>query len=127
MNFPAHIEKALTDVELCSTEVSSALVSGEPLALVSASAALRQAALDFSQLLQDITQVDLKSKNLKLRLKRIADIMAFQRESLIRRTVLVERALNAMVPATQSTTYAQVAGPYGSPGKQTGAFKLLSA
>ncbi len=125
--FPAHIEKALTDVELHVNDVASALVSGEPQALATASVALRQAAIDFSALLQRLTPVELKNKHLKPRLKNIADGMATHRESLIRRTVLVERALNAIVPATQSATYAQAAGPYGSLGKQTGAFKFLAA
>jgi len=124
--FPAHLEKALTEVELYFNDVSVALVS-EPLALATASATLRQAAIDFSALLQGLAPIDLKNQNLKLRLKRLADGMAVQRESLIRRTVLVERGLNAIVPSTQSATYAQVAGPYGSAGKQTGAFKYLAA
>jgi hypothetical protein len=127
MIFPAHIEDALIDVELCFNDVTAALVSGEPLALATASAALRQGALDFSSLLQRVTPIDLKNKSLKLRLKRLADGMVVQRESLIRRTVLVERALNAIVPATRTATYAQAAGPYGSAGKPTGAFKYLAA
>ena len=127
MNFSAHIENALSGVELCSTEVSAALVSGDPLALLSASSALRQAALDFSQLLQDLTPADLKNRDLKTRLKKLADGMASQRENLLRRSVLVERALNAIMPATLNTTYTQAAGPYGSVGKQSGAFKLLAA
>ena len=127
MIFPAHIENALTEVEHCSSKVSVALVSGEPQALVSASADLRQAAIDFSQLLQNLTPLELRNRVLKSRLKSLANMMASQREGLIRRTVVVERALNAIVPTTLSTTYAQVIGPYGSPGKQTGAFKLLAA
>lgn len=125
--FPPHIEAALTEVELCFDEVSVAIVSGEPLALASASAALQQAAMGFSALLLRLTPIDLKHGSLKLRLKRLADGMAARRESLIRRTVLVERALNTIVPATHNTTYAQAAGPYGRPGKQTGAFKYLAA
>ena len=125
--FPAHIEKALTEVEHYFKDVSAALVSGEPIALAAASGALQQAAIDFSEFLQRQAPMDLKSQRLKLRLKRLADGMAAQRESLIRRTVLVERGLNAIVPATLAPTYAQVAGPYRSLGKQTGAFKFLTA
>ena len=126
--FPAHIEQALTEVEHHFNDVSAALVSGEPLALATASTALRQAAIDFSGLLQRLTPSDRNNKNVKSRLKKIADGMAAQRECLLRRTVLVEMALNAIVPATRSATYAQAAtGPYGSAGKQTGAFKYLAA
>lgn len=125
--FPAHIEEALVEVELHFNDVSAALISGEPLALAAASTALRQASIDFSVLLQRLSPLDLQNGDFKLRLKKIAIGMASQRESLIRRSALVEMALNAIVPATQSTTYARATGPYGSAGRQSGAFKYLSA
>ena len=121
------IEQVLTKVENHFLDVSAALVSGEPDALLSASAALKQATLDCAQLMQRLTPADLKNTTLKLRLKAIADGLAVRRESLIRRTVLVERALNAVVPATQNATYAKAAGPYGTAGKQSGSFKYLAA
>lgn len=125
--FPAHIEETLADVESHFDDLSKALVSGEPIALAAASAALQQAAIVFSQLLQRLTPVELKNNELKSRLKILSDGMVLRRESLIRRTVLVERALNAIVPATCSATYSRAAGPYGSAGKQSGAFKSLAA
>jgi hypothetical protein len=102
-------------------------VSGEPVALEAASGTLRQAAIEFSALLQRLAPADLKNPDLKLRLKKIAEGMATQRTGLIRRTALVEMALNAVVPASLNATYAQAAGPYGSAGKPTGAFKYLAA
>ena len=124
---PAHIEKALSDVDLQFDEVSVALVSGDPHALLAASAGLRQAATDISALIKKMRPSDLNHEELKLRLNKLSDGLAVRRESLIRRTVLVERALNAVVPATESATYAKAAGPYGSAGKQTGTFKVVSA
>lgn len=124
---PAHLEKALAELEFHVNTVSAALVSGEPVALEAASGALRQAAIDFSALLQRLAPSDLKNQDLKLRLKKIAEGLTTQRTSLIRRTALVEMALNAIVPASRDTTYAQAAGPYGSVGKQTGAIKYLAA
>ncbi|NDP39587.1 MAG: hypothetical protein GZ093_12685 [Rhodoferax sp.] len=124
---PAHLEKALTDVELHVNEVSAALVSGEPLALTSASAALRQVAIDFSALLQRLTSFDIRHKDLKPRLTQISNGMLLQRESLLRRTALVEMALNTVMPTDPKATYAQTGGPYASVGRQTGAFKYLAA
>lgn len=121
------MEDALRQVELCLNGVSAALVEGEPDALLGASAALQQAAMDFSAVLERLTPADFQNEALKSRLKKVAEGMALRRESLIRRTALVERALNAIVPASQNATYAQAVGPYGSPGKQTGAFKVLAA
>lgn len=125
--FPAHIEDALLNVELRLNAVSVALVSGEAVALETSSSALRQASIDFSTLVEGLSPKDLNDEHFKLRLKKIAGGIASQRESLIRRSVLVDMALNTVVPATQATTYAQVAGPYGSAGKQSGAFKYLAA
>ena len=124
---PAHLEKTLAEVEFHFKAVSAALVSGDPAALEAASGSLRQIAIDFSAVLQGLAPSDLKNQDLKLRLKKIAEGMATQRSSLIRRTALVEMALNAIVPASRSATYAQATGPYGSAGKQTGAFKYLAA
>ena len=127
MRLPTHLEEALTRVELQFNDVSDALVSGEPVALEAASTALRQAAMNFSALMQGLTPADLQHKDLKSRLKTIVDGMAIRRESLIRRTAMVERALSAVVPASGNNTYAPGSGPYGSAGKQSGAFKYLSA
>ena len=127
MMLPSYITNALAEAERCFDDVSAALASGEPVALETSGAALRQAAMALSALLPRLTALERRDKDLKARLKRLADGMAPRRESLIRRTVLVDRALNAIVPATGSATYGRAAGPYGSLGKQTGAFKYLAA
>ncbi len=122
-----HLDQTLAEAERKFNAVSAALVSGEPLALASAGTELRQAALALSALVQGLTALERNNKNLTARLKRLADGLACQRESLIRRTVLVERALHAIVPASRSATYAQAGAPYASTGKPSGAFKLLAA
>jgi hypothetical protein len=123
----AHTEKSLADVEHCFNDVAAALVSGEPVALEAASALLRQAAIDLSTLMQGLSPAERKNKDLTSRLKKIADGTATLKDGLFRRTALVAMALNAVVPATQDATYAKASGPYGSAGKQTGAFKYLAA
>ncbi len=124
---PAHIEKALTEVEFHFNTVSCALVSGEPVALESASAAMRQAGIDLSALLQRLTPAERKNRQLTIRLRALADGLGERRASLLRRTALVERELNTILPATQGGTYANAAGAYGSPAKSSGAFKRFSA
>lgn len=127
MMLPAHLEKSLSEVELHFNDLSAALVSGEPVALTVASAALRQAAIDFSALLQRLSPADVKHKALKARLTQISNGMALQRESLLRRTALVEMALNTVMPTAVKPTYAQTGEPYASLGRQSGAFKYLAA
>ena len=123
----ARVEKALADVELCFSEVSEALVSGEPLALEVCSAAMRQAAIDISNVMQGLSPDERQDKTLKLRLMKIAEGMATVKDGLFRRTALVEMALKTVVPTAQDSTYAKTSGPYGSLGRQTGAFKYLAA
>jgi hypothetical protein len=124
---PAHVETSLSEVELRFSEVAAALVSGEPVALEAASTVLRQAAIDFSTLLQSLSPSDRQNKELTLRLKKIADGTATLKDGLFRRSAMVDMALKTMVPATQQSTYANTGSPYGSAGKPSGAFKYLSA
>lgn len=124
---PAHIENALINVEQSLNAVSVALLSGDAVVLEAYCSVLRQESIDFSVLLKEITLKNLGDECFKLRLTKIAAAIAFQRETLIRKSVLVDMALNTVVPATQCTTYAQVSSPYGSAGKQSGAFKNMAA
>jgi hypothetical protein len=123
----ARTETALSEVERRFNAVAAALVSGEPVALEATSTVLRQAAIDFSSLLQSLSPAERKDKDLTLRLKAIAEGTAILKDGLFRRAAIVDMALNAVVPATQNATYAKTSSPYGSPGKQTGAFKYLAA
>lgn len=127
MMITTRIEAALVDVERQFSDVADALVSGDPLSLQAASVALRQAAVDFAGLVQGLSSTDLKDPALQIRVKKLAEGMTNHREGLIRRSGMVERRLNALVPATQNNTYTQAGRGYGSSGKQTGAFKVLTA
>ena len=121
------IEKSLTDAERHVAEVAAAILSGEPLSLGIASASLRQATLTLSDAVQRLSPVQRRDPRVSARVRKMAAALALQRESLIRRSVLVERALNTLVPATRDAGYAQGAGAYGRPGRQSGAFGRLSA
>lgn len=123
----APLEAALQNIEKQFGAVSAALVSGEPVALESASAALRQASIDMSTLVQRLTPADQKDSQLAARLKVLAEGLLERRAILLRRSALVERALNTILPTTQNGTYASAAGAYGNPAKSSGAFKRFSA
>jgi hypothetical protein len=121
------IDKPLSMIESQYDALSSAVNSGDPVSVESASMALRQATVDFSNLLAGLPAGVQATRELKARLKKLANGLAIQRGGLIRRTVVVERALHAVVPATRESTYAQSFGPYAGTGRQSGAFKLLAA
>lgn len=123
---PAQIAASLGAVELHLEAVSAAMASGEPAALASASVALRQAAVDLSALLQGVGAAYLKNRNLKAQVKRLAGGIASQRESLLRRSALVEMTLKAVLPLNQSATYGQNTGPYASVGRPFRVIKYLA-
>jgi len=113
---PAEIENALSIIEMECEAVAAAVASGEPQTLERASMVLRQAAVDFAAFLERQGDARLNGDELRMRLKKVTGLMNIQRENLIRRSVLVERALNAMVPSTRKNTYAPAGrtGGYGS-------------
>jgi len=117
---PAEIEKPLSLIELQCEAVAAAVATGEPQMLENASNALQQAALDFSGLMDRLDGAQQAGPELRARLKKLAVQLNIQRENLIRRSVVVERALHAMVPATRKSTYAAPAG-------RAGGYKAFSA
>ena len=122
------IESALKQVELQSEAVALALETGESAALETAAATLREAVLLFSQFAPHISPADREDVLLKLRLKRLAASLASHREGLVRRSVMVDRALDTLLPAaTESATYNKTTGPYGARGRQSKAFNVLKA
>jgi hypothetical protein len=127
MKFSIPVETAFTEFEAHFEEVSQALISGEPMALTQASAQLRQSAVQFSGVVKQLSPAELAHPLLRSRLKLLAAGLASRRESLIRRTAQVERALASIVPSTCNTTYSQGSRPYAGTVRQTGAFKVLAA
>lgn len=110
---PAHIEKPLALMEMQCQAVAAAVGSGEPVELEAASLALRQAAVDFSALMDSIGGAAQAGPQLRMRLKKLATQLGIQRENLLRRSAMVERGLNALVPSTQKSTYAPMGRPVG--------------
>jgi hypothetical protein len=125
--FAPQIEESLTKAELQIEAVSAAIAIGEPAMLVSASTALRRAAIDLSAMLQGSGAMDLNNRRLKARVEKIATELGTRRENLIRRTALVEMALRAVLPVPPSATYGQTTSPYASIGRSSRVVKYLAA
>jgi hypothetical protein len=125
---PIDIETKLAQLEAQFEAVVAAVNSGDPEQLEKAGLTIRQAAVDFSGMMQSVPADLAATKQIKPRLKKIANALAVQRVNLIRRSVVVDRTLQAMVPAAVDDAYKPGAsGPYASALKQSGAFKLLAA
>jgi hypothetical protein len=121
----------LDQIESQLDEFSKALVDFQSDSLVVASTALQTISIAFSKFMQQ--RPDLRADpGLHLRVRKIAAALAVRRESLFRHAVIVERSLAALVPSSQSNTYAPSSGlnvrqAYGSAGRQSGEFRSLSA
>jgi hypothetical protein len=104
--FASRLENSLSQVEQLLEEVSAALLAGEPLVLESASAALRQAMAGLSSLVQSPAGAARVDPALRKRLARVSQILSQQRSNLLRRAVVVDRALATVLPqAAQPQTY----------------------
>jgi len=126
---------ALLEAENCASAVSEALLAGDADGLEAASRSLHQAALALSAMLQGQRGRPPADSAFKQRLGQVLATLGMQREALLRRSAMVERSLNSIVPATRASTYggaytgttAGSARSYGHNAKQSGAFKLFSA
>lgn len=108
------LEAALSQIERQLEAISAAVGQGDPAALESLSSVLRQLVLDFSGLVEGRSEAFASTQS-QHRLKKIAQSLSSQREGLIRRSASVERALHALIPATDATTYVpSAASAYGA-------------
>ncbi|SDP93453.1 hypothetical protein SAMN05216303_11248 [Rhodoferax sp. OV413] len=96
------LEASLSTVEQLLDDVSSALLAGEPLVLEAASTSLRQAMVDMARVVPAATGLKSLDANMRLRLAKISLTLTQQRESLIRRAVVVDRTLVTVLPQAQS-------------------------
>ena len=132
---PTPTSAALLEAENCASAVSQALLAGDPDGLEAASRGLHQAALALSAMLQSQRGKPPADSDFKKRLGQVLLNLGMQREALLRRSAMVERSLNSIIPATRASTYGSTyagttagsARSYGHNAKQSGAFKLFSA
>ena len=129
---PQNLDGQLSQFEAQLALLSAALIRNDANELVATSAELQSMAVLFSKVLQQ-TASNLRHNPPALRrVKQIHAALASMREGLLRQRVHVDRALAALVPATQNNTYSPNAGaygrqPYGSAGRQSGEFSALAA
>ncbi len=124
---PAELEHLLSQVESQCHALAVAVGQSEPDVVRASSAALHKLAMDTAHFFAAQPNAAQTSRADCARLKRAAMSLTLQREQLVRRAAMNERALQALVPATREASYAQLAGPYGGAVRQSGAFSLLKA
>jgi len=118
---------ALAEAERRTQGLASALLAGHPDLIASASQEVQQAAVALSGSLQVVQRRGSLALQLKQRLRRLGQDLAMQREACLRRSAVVDRALNSIIPSARPSTYAGGARPYGQQARRSGAFTLISA
>ena len=121
------IQAAIAEIEIQLSAASLALVEGDWGVLQSVSASLCEASRAMHGLLSGVNESHELDQDFRLRLSSLNESLKALREGLSRRTVLIERALQCMLPSAHTSNYDQSAGPYGRLGRQSGAFKVLAA
>ncbi|MBB1076530.1 hypothetical protein HUU62_19185 [Rhodoferax sp. 4810] len=126
------IQSSLDVVETQIQQVAQLLLAPDSGDLLQASTALQAAILEFSRLTQRTPVGFAKEPSFKARLRKMSAALTSCRETLLRRTFITQSALSTLMPATRDNTYAPGAGqytrlPYGSAGRQSGEFRVISA
>lgn len=121
------LDTQLDFLEAQFKELADSLLDGSSARVQSAGAALQKLAVEFVQTADELGHAQLLVSNRVLRLKTLASGIATVRESLLRQSAYVDRALELVVPAAQpQATYAG-SRTYGGPVRQSGAFAVLAA
>jgi len=100
--------------------------------LVAKASALNLQAFKLSAAIEQLPSATKTDPRLLQRLRQMALILASCQEHLARHAVLTDQALRMLFPAARSATYDSVAPGrpgqlYGSPGRQSGEFRAVSA
>lgn len=122
----------LSQVEDQVAQLTQALATPGPDALVAVTGALQRALQDFARLAQQVRAQTAWDAATRQRVKALAANLAMQRESIARRSALTDLALKSLMPSVQTDTYAAPMGglgrsTYGSVGRRSGEFRVSTA
>ena len=121
---------SLNEAQLAVLREASLAV--DPTHLPSALAELQPMLMVLSQTKSASNSTETHTALVRERLKKSLAMVSSLREGVIRQSVGVDRALSALVPATQSVTYGSASytlghQPYGSAARRSGEFKMVVA
>lgn len=125
------IESQLSLIEAQLAFLREAALTDDPAQLSPALADLQMLLLGLSTTLRTISTSVAHSVLIQSRVKKSFAMVSALREGVIRQSVGVDRALAALVPATQAMTYGSAGNnsryqPYGMAARQSGEFKMVS-
>ena len=125
-------ESQLSLIEAQLAFLRAASLAVDPTHLPSALAELQPMLMVLSQTKSASNSTETHTALVRERLKKSLAMVSSLREGVIRQSVGVDRALSALVPATQSVTYGSASytlghQPYGSAARHSGEFKMVVA
>ena len=116
---PPPLQDAFKALQQNLQRITTALAGAEPQELVVASEVLRSSSMDLLALVQRLTRSEQQNPHLKHQVGELAVRLSLCRENLIRRSAMVERMLQNLVPSSGKETYAMAASPYAKMGRQS--------
>lgn len=122
---PSPLDAGLNAVETALNALDAALLAGDAPAFEAHSGQLHHALLQFQQQLSATPPAE--PAVLAPRLQALARRLAFQRESMARRAVPIEKQIKFMLPSLGGVTYSRNAGAYGAGDRQAGQFTSIRA
>ncbi len=99
-------EVLLSDVERQLDAVDVALLASDPADLGEASAGVRRIAIAFVEVLESALSAEAFDPFFRSRVEMVTRRLSMQRESLARRSVVVDRALASLMRSPRDVTYA---------------------
>ncbi len=120
----SEIHQALAQAERSVAATGQALLQGLPEQVQVAARELHDSAHALALALRGVDGGAALAQAVRDRLVRVARDIAMQREALLRRSAVVERSLQSLVPQQgQASTYTGALGRYGGPAAAASAFR----
>ena len=121
---PALVEAGLGAVESILDALDADLIAGEAPAYEAHCAELQKALLDLQAKLASSA---VKGKLISERLRVLGTRLSHQRDNMARRSVMVDKQVQFMLPGLAGATYSRTAGAYGSGQRAMGKFTSIKA
>lgn len=121
----SEVQNALDQAERSVAATGQALVLGEPEHVHAATRELHDSAHALALALRGVDRGASLRASLRDRLVSVARDIGLQREALLRRSAVVERSLQSLIPQTQSSTYSSALGRYAGHAASPAALRIF--
>lgn len=121
---PPLVEAGMCAVESCLDALDADLIAGDASAFETHCGALQKSLLELQSKLASSA---VKGKLVSERLRVLGTRLAQQRDNMARRSALVDKQVQFMLPGLAGATYSRTAGAYGAGQRTAGKFTSIKA